>query len=197
MPEPPACRRFLAGDAAVIGDVRRTIARVVAFDGYFIPRHEREDVVQEALLSLWRTVVSPGFDASREDLTPIAREVALRRCVDWMRRRSRTPRTTSISGNPGAGAPVVDQAPGMERPDDAVAAMERTTLKERVIAALREPCRLLIQMHVDEGLDYAEIARRQGRSEAAVRRQWCDCLGEARRLRHQIERQAVPVRGFS
>jgi DNA-directed RNA polymerase specialized sigma24 family protein len=87
-----------------------------------------------------------------------------------------------------ANGPVTFAASTNPGPDEEFFRQERLAIKDQVLRMLREPCRELIRLCVDEGLDYREVARRQNRSYDAVRRQWCDCLKEATRLREAAER---------
>ncbi len=172
-------RRFLAHDRATTARVQALVTRIVSFRGFFVPRHERPDVVQEVLLDLWDAVSRPGFNA-RDSFEAFARTVTYRRCTDW--RRARRPTVTIES-------PIVDGARG---PEAHALARERFLLGVRILGRLGQGCRELIRLHTTEGLTYSEIGARLGRSEGALRVQMHGCLDEARR---ELARLRKPGKG--
>ena len=52
---------------------------------------------------------------------------------------------------------------------------------------LSDACRELIRMRGREGLSYRQIARRQERTEGAVRNQMSRCLARARQILEEID----------
>ncbi len=166
--------RFLEREPQASLEVEHLISKVVHFDGYFIPASERRDVIQEALLGVWREAARPGFRV-RQGFQAFVRSIAYRRCVDWMRRHPR--QDDALSSDP------IDCG----RPDEVVMTREREEMKKRVLSKLTHSHRELIRMRVEMDLGYREIARFQGRSEDAVRRQWCDCLKEAGDIRRRLD----------
>jgi RNA polymerase sigma factor (sigma-70 family) len=167
--------RFRGGDPGAAAEVRRVVTAVISCKGYYVPFEQREDVIQDTLLGVWKAAARPDFEV-RRDFLSFAKRVALRRCVDWMRSRGKEK--------------LVQAAPPREeasRPDAALFAEEKRRIRDRVMSQLRDSHRELIRLCVDSGLSYREVARLQNRTEQAVRRQWCDCLKEAGHIRKRLE----------
>lgn len=198
-------QRFLLGDAGAIAEVRALIGQIVSARGYYIPAQERADVAQDAFLSVWSRVTRPGF-AVQESLRGLVREIAHRRCVDWMRDHGAEERVVRAPRNPGSETSPLNASagsgsvPGMrsagewERPDSTLRARESLEVAGTILRALRESHRELIRLRLTKKLGYREIARLQGRSEEAVRQHWCDCLKEASRLRREIDAGRIRAR---
>ncbi|HYV85801.1 MAG TPA: sigma-70 family RNA polymerase sigma factor [Patescibacteria group bacterium] len=165
----PWLRRFAARERDAIAETERLVARIVGHRGFHIGRAEREDLVQETMTQVWQAIGSGRFDAA-QSFEAFVRTVATRRCIDWRRSRRAT---TDLS--PALAAPDAD-------PESSLLAKERVRVGQQLLAGLGEGCRDLIRLHATEGLAYAEIARRWGRSEGALRVQMSDCLSRARRL---------------
>lgn len=173
---------FLAGDPRATGEVRNLIARAVSCHGRVIPKDKREDVIQETILDLWRELANP--DRRVASLPAFVKRIAFCRCVDWIRRDRREP----VVADP---EPIVARLSHQRSPDQELLSKEKRKMGDRVLAGLRDSHRELIRLRVQLDLGYHEIARRQGRSEDAVRRQWCDCLREARRVCAQLEHDEI------
>jgi RNA polymerase sigma-70 factor (ECF subfamily) len=162
-------RRFLAGDTATWQTVGLWAGRVVRFKGYRIPPHEREDVVHQALISVWRSAGREGFSL-HTGLRAFVRKVTLARCIDWMRRSRATAELPASLPDP---RPAPDETLAQERE------------AERVVQALRRldpSCQEIIRLHFFEELPYVQIAARMGRAEATMRVRMFHCMKELRRL---------------
>lgn len=162
-------RRFLAGDTATCRTVALWARRVVRCKGYRVPPHEREEVVQQALISVWKSAGREGFSL-RTGLRAFVRKVALARCIDWMRRRRATAELPASLPDP---RPAPDETLAQERE------------AERVVQALRRldpSCQEIIRLHFFEELPYLQIAARMGRAEATMRVRMFHCIKELRRL---------------
>jgi RNA polymerase sigma factor (sigma-70 family) len=166
-------RQFSAGEITAVVRVRALVVRVVGFRGYYIPGEERADVVQEAMLQIWRAVSATGFSLNTS-FEALVRSITYRGCVDWMRRHRPTQAI-----DPTMSSPAVS-------PDEEYFQKERTQLGGRVIASLRQPCRELFRLFVAEGMSYRQISALQGRSVGALRTQMYDCLKESRTLLNHI-----------
>jgi len=154
--------------------VDELVRRVVRYEGYAIPGHEREDVAQEVLLQLWLAVARPDFD-HQQSFDAFIRAVACRRCIDWRRRRRAV---VELKADP------IDGARG---PEETVSEVERLRIGRRVLARLSPACRELIRLHAAEERTYGEIGSMQRRSEGALRVQMHACLKAARAIRADIE----------
>lgn len=161
--------RYLAGDPAAIANIRDQARRVVHAKGYFVPFAEREDILQEILLNVYRAASAPGFRL-QHGVNAFVRTLAHRRCVDWVRlhRRDDSP---ARSVTPLAGGPEED-----------VLQRERLQIAGQVLETLPPGCRKLIVQRFVEGRSYTEISRLQGRSEHALRNQLYKCLKKAQLL---------------
>jgi len=161
---------FRRGEADAIAFVARLARFMVGERGYFIPRAEREDVVQEILIHVYRAVSSPAFRL-QHGFEAFVRTVAHRRCVDWMRRRQ-----PSESLNPDSASLL---APG---PETAVISRESNERALQVLRSLGNSCLELIRLRYRDDLSYHEIAGRLGRTEHGVRSQMYKCIQRAKAL---------------
>jgi RNA polymerase sigma factor (sigma-70 family) len=152
--------------------------RVVAARGYRIPAHEREDVLQEAMLQLWRALSSPAAREIRS-VEAFATTVAHRSCLLWLRRRSRPVE------------PVRDPAENTPSAEERMLEREHLDLALRVVRRLRPGCKEILRLHVLDRRSYREIATLLNRSEHGLRTQMCDCLQQARRILEQLRRDAA------
>lgn len=162
-------RRFLAGDTLTWRTVGSWARAVVRFKGYRIPSHEREEVVQQALVAVWRAAGREGFSL-QTGLQAFVRKVTLARCIDWMRRR-----------RAGAELPasLADPRPA---PDEVLAQQQQAERVEQALRRLDPTCQEIIHLHFFEGLPYLQIAARLGRAEATMRVRMFHCMKELRRL---------------
>lgn len=165
---------FVHGDRDAIAEVAKRVRRVVSDRGYWIPRDERDDVVQEAVVRVYQAVSMPGFRLER-GFEAYVTAVAHHACVDWLRRHRPSepidPHTES--SEPG--------------PLRAIANRERLERGRRILRLLGNSCRQVIRLRVRDRLSHREIAERLGRSERGVRSQLYKCLERARRFRRRLE----------
>lgn len=116
---------------------------------------EAEDVAQEALLRLWRSV--DGLDVGPQGLRPWLRRVVSNLCVDRMRS--------------GRRLSVVEEVPERSEPASQLAHLEAHDVSERVDAALKElpdRQRVALTLFHYEGLSQIEVGRIMGISDEAV-----------------------------
>lgn len=161
--------RFRCGERDAIAEVARLARLMVGDHGYYVAPDDRDDVVQEILIDVHRTVSSPEFRLHKT-FEALVRTIAHRRCVDWIRRRR-------PDGPSEVDAPSSD--PG---PDRVLLDRERSWLGARVLHDLGPSCRRLVGLHVGRGLTYRAIAERLGRSELGVRVHMHKCIRRARDL---------------
>lgn len=152
------------------------VRRVVAARGYRIPAHERQDVLQDAMLQLWRVLSSPAAVDIRS-IEAFAATVAHRCCLLWLRRQTQPEELASD---------LPDAAPSAE---ERVLRQEHMALGLRVVRRLRPRCREILRLHVFEKRAYREIARMLNRSEHGLRTQMFECLQEAREILEQLRRE--------
>lgn len=168
------------GAADVVARLRGFVENVVSGYGYYVPYRDRDDVVQDVLVDLLAEVRrSPEREDTRFLL--LARVIAHRRCVDWVRRS----RWLDPLATPGHAT-----SPSFERE---ILATERRRLGMRVVRRLKDPCLELFALHAGLGLKHTEIAERLGRSAGAVRTQMHECLKRARDLLRQFQARPAPT----
>lgn len=149
----------------------------MAFRGYYIPTDERDDVVQEVVLQVYRAATSRGFRVD-QSFERFVRTVAHRRCVDWMRgHRSTSPLNPSL----------VSEDSDPERRLLSREAMDRG---RRVLRSLSFACAQLVRLRLVEGLTYRAISARLGRTEGSVRVHLHKCLKKARAV-FELENDTV------
>ena len=174
--------QYLDGDPDAIAQIRDHARRIVYAKGYFVPVAEREDILQEILLNIYRAASAPGFRL-QYGVNAFVRTLAHRRCVDWVRLHCRddSPARSTEQFAPG--------------PEEEVLNKEKLRYAGHVLEALPSGCRKLIVQRFVEGLSYAEISRLQGRTEPALRNQLYKCLQKAQRLFRNL--MATPQDGES
>jgi RNA polymerase sigma factor (sigma-70 family) len=173
----PLLARFLERDDEALVEIQETVTRVVRFRGYGVSAADQADLVQEAILHIWRESSRPDF-AFRRDFGTFARLVAARRCLDWRRASRKGSRVSNA---------IPDTHTG---PEEAALEEERVRLARQVLAETREPCRELIRLHVHESESYKLMAVRLGRSEGSLRTQMWECLKEARAIAERLRKPA-------
>ncbi len=152
--------------------------RVVRYKGYFIPADDRDDVVQDTLTSLWRTL-SPEDRPPPEAFPGFVRRIAHRRCVDWLRRLRPT---TELSDA------VVDPRPD---PYEQLLRGDPAAQVRWLLQSLDARCRELFRLHYLEKLGFREIAERLGTQESTQRVHMLNCTRKARELATRWEPHAT------
>lgn len=163
---------LLAGDSRAEREIRSWIRITLATSSFNIPRSERDDVIQETLLSLIRTTGKPGFSLKRS-LRGLVQTIALARCVDWLRRK-RPMQQLSIEHD--------GYAP--HQLDNAILQDELKHLA-LAIAELDLPCQNLIRDRFERERPFSAIAEELGDvSDNALRGRLHYCL---RKLRQRLK----------
>ena len=143
-----AYRRVLEGLAPLL----RSLARR-GFSRYGVGAEEVEDIVQETLLALH--LKRHTWD-ERQPLLPWVRAIARNKLVDNLRRRGRQQEV-----------PIDDLAPALAH--DAEPAASAGLDAGRLLASLNERQRDIVHAVSIEGASAAEVGRRLGMTEGAVR----------------------------
>ena len=170
-------RRLLAGDPVVTTEVYRRVRRIVGARAYRLSPELREDVVQEIVVELWRTVGRPGFDLDRE-LWGFVEVMTVRRCIDAFRRHRPTAELDPEQPDSG------------DDPLQVALADERRQQVRRAVAGLSDDCRGLIRDRIELGLSFKQVAEDRGATEGALRVRFHRCVAKAREL-FQITRGAA------
>ena len=155
--------RFVRGEPEAVLCLARWAARSVRFEASWIRPEDRADVVQNALIDLWRALRAPDFRVAAS-VRAVVRRVAIARAIDWGRKRREE---SAIPGEPRVAAP--DVAARLLR--DA-----RRRIFRRALLSLRGDDLELLRLRYVVGLGYAEISARLGRTQATLRGRMCDCL---------------------
>jgi len=169
MPEGDILDQFLAGDPAACRRVEAWVRGVVRFKGYYISAEDRDDVVQETLTALWRSL-STGDRPPEAAFAAFTRRIAHRRCVDWLRRLRPSAELSESVADP--------------KPDP----YEQLLLKDPqaqirwLLHSLEPRCRELFRLHYFEHLGFREIAERLGTQESTQRVHMMNCTRKARAL---------------
>jgi RNA polymerase sigma-70 factor (ECF subfamily) len=140
-------RRWLEQHIGLVFKVARTFAPSDA---------DRDDLVQEILLQLWRSL--PRFEGKAKESTWIYR-VALNTALAWHRSENRR-RAAQIP------VPAIEELPGPDNP----VGREREELVARLYAAIRHLSKVdaaLVLLYLDD-LSYREMADVLGLSESNV-----------------------------
>ncbi len=171
-------QRFIAGEAVACRRVVDWAREIVRFRPYGIPRHEHEDIVQEAVGMVWRACSKPDF-VLRTGLRALTRRVVLARCVDQLRRmRPSVPIEPSLA----------DTRPD---PEQQLARRQQWAHVQHALRQLDESCREIIRLHFLDEVPYSELAGRLGLATPTVRVRMFHCMKEVRRLL-DVERQGPP-----
>jgi RNA polymerase sigma-70 factor (ECF subfamily) len=159
VPDALLARAAARGDDAACQElIRRYWDRIfaVAYD-YVRNRDEAMDVTQETFLQMLEHL--PRFRGHSSFYTWLHR-IALNRCIDWSRGKTRRPPPLSLNGLIEEGwAEPADRRPAW-RPDEALLAQELRVKLQAAIAAVPEPFRGVLLMADLEGLSNQEIAAR-------------------------------------
>ncbi|HVX10839.1 MAG TPA: RNA polymerase sigma factor [Pirellulales bacterium] len=168
-------RQTLAGDRSAYEElVRRWSARILAFCHAKVgTSHAAEDLAQEALLRGYRglpTLSNP------EQFGSWLHGIALRTCLDWLKRKENGQVGFGAIGATQEGVPAPD-----DLPLDRLARDEqlRTLLAE--VEALPDECREVIMLYYYQDVTYQQIADALGVSAATVNAR----LTKARKLLRQ------------
>lgn len=154
--------RFVRGEPGAVVCVARWAGRSVRFEASWIRPEDRADVVQNALIDLWRALRAPDFRVAAS-LRAVVRRVAIARAIDWSRKRrdeSALPADLPAT-SPDAGARLLRRT--------------RRRVLRRALLSLRGDDLELLRLRYVVGLGYAEISVRLGRSQATLRGRMCDC----------------------
>jgi RNA polymerase sigma-70 factor (ECF subfamily) len=162
-------RKLRRGEPEAVHVVRDRIRNILSFRGLRIPAAEQEDLEQEIMTDVWRAVNRSSFDFSA-GFWGFVEVVSSRRCIDWLRsqREHAPPQATLLDPRTG--------------PSETLLERERSDLAATVIRTLDPACRDLVAMRFHQGLSYAEIGARVGKSPGAVRVQMHRCIQRAREL---------------
>lgn len=154
--------------------VRDFARRVVDERGYYVAHADREDLLQQTLLDVYRAASRPGF-ALRAGLHAFVRSITHRRCIDWV--RLRRPVEPISAEMPDPGNPV----------DLKLEESQRIAIAAQALRRLGAECRELIVLRAGRGLSYGQIAAARGERAGTVRNRMHRCLRRAHRLFREME----------
>jgi RNA polymerase sigma factor (sigma-70 family) len=182
--DPAVWREFLAAFDPLI----RAIA---GWPKWHFDLHRREDIEQTVRAELARCIGQVHTAAS---LAAFVKRVAVRRCIDEVRRQARergllVPLTVVTDDGETLDLPL----PTDERLDPArlVIAAEQAAALRRALDEVGEPCQTTIREFYGEGRSYREMAALHGVSVNTIGSRLARCLD---RLRTILERPPGPAR---
>jgi RNA polymerase sigma-70 factor (ECF subfamily) len=147
-------------DAACAELIRRYQDRIFrVIYGYVQDRDEALDLTQETFLQMLEGL--PRFRAQANFYTWLHR-IALNRCLDWGRSRTRRPPAASLDDLVDEGWAEPADGRAASRPDEMLMAKELRKQILAAIAAVPEVFRTVVQLADVEGLSTQEIAARLG-----------------------------------
>lgn len=161
-------RALLRGEGEAVRQARRWAHGVLASGRLGIPAGEREDLVQETMVAVYRTVSRPGFTI-RTSLRALIRTIAAARGIDWLRRAH--PHHELIED-------PVSREPS---PAQQLHVLDELSRVEAALAGMDEKHRQIIVLRLRDGLSFAEIAGITGVREGTLRVRLHDCLKRLRR----------------
>ena len=148
---------FLAGDSHVLIEIRRGIRAVVV--GFHFAGSVEEDLVQESIFRVFASLRSGSF-RGEASLRTFGQRIAEYTCLEHIRR---------IRNHAEVDASRIPEASSMNGPEGLFLRAEKHQEDLRKLAQMPPECRALFRMIFIERLSYAEVARRCGISEAAVK----------------------------
>ena len=157
---------FQRGHPQDVQTVLHRVQRIVSCRGFGIPRDDQKDIVQEAMIQIWRAAARSSF-RPEEGFWGFVEVVTARRCIDWYRRARPH---LELKDN------VVDSKP---TPMSSALERERIELARKALAELGEACADLIRFRIELGMSFAEISHEVGRSAGALRVQFHRCIRKA------------------
>ena len=174
-------RGFLEGEAASVRQVDAWIREVLGH-GRLRLGPDMEDVAQEVRRKL---IVSlrAGRYRGEAGLRTYVWRAAQHAAIDLIRLR----RTQAFPPAPEGRRDPADLGPS---PEALLLREERRALFTRVLAHLGEECRRLFHFIVFDELGYAEVARRLGATEGAVKVRALRCREQAARIYQTVTAQA-------
>lgn len=176
-PASEVARGYRAGKPEDLEIVRQRVRALLAFKGYVIARSDRPDVEQEVLGDLWKAVRKPEFDDAA-GFWGLVSKITTRRSIDYM--RSRRP-FTGLD-------PLSPNTPARGRgPLGSAISRERTELARQAVARLGAACRELLELRIELGKPYREIAGILDKTEGALRMQMVRCIERVRELISELE----------
>ena len=156
-------RAAAAGDKAAFEQLIRKYERFVFRTAFYVTGNTEDasDLAQEILLKVWHGL--PSFRGDAKFFTWLAR-IAKNASADYLRRKSRAPKTESLSGSPedADDAPPPEPADPDADPHDACTRREQAALLHAAMRTLSEEHRMIVQLRDMEGYSYEALARMLG-----------------------------------
>jgi len=155
---PDEIAAFLAGDRTRVREIRAAVERVVR--SFQFPDSELDrDLVQDTLSRVIRNLAAGQF-RGESSLRTYAQRVARYTCIEHLRRRRLEVRMN---------LETIPSTTSWSEPEASFLRTEEHRRNVETFAALSGESRELLRLAFLEGLSYAEIARRVGVSEGAIK----------------------------
>ncbi len=142
-------QRFLAGDSQTVRQVQNWATQIVDFRWARLS-HLREDLIQEILLSLCKTLTKDGFKLRNKDLKGLTQQIAMARCHEYWRKLNREQLAWKML------------VPEHYQPRDRLDEERLRSLLRRALVLLELKHQRLIRMHEFEKFTYKKMSAGAG-----------------------------------
>ena len=137
----------------------------IAF-GITLDAEESQDIVQEVLLQVYRSIGAFRADAS---LATWLHRITVNRCLNWKRRWARRFRMLHVSTSNAPDEPAVEPESDLPSPETRLANAQTRSQIDKALKLLPEQARAVFVLRELEGLSYEEIADATGTKLGTVR----------------------------
>jgi RNA polymerase sigma-70 factor (ECF subfamily) len=126
----------------------------IAF-GITLDAEESQDIVQEVLLQVYRSIGSFRADAS---LATWLHRITVNRCLNWKRRWARRFKWLHVSTDSSDDQPAIEPQSELPSPESRLAAAQTRQQIDNALKLLPEQARVVFVLRELEGLSYEAIA---------------------------------------
>ena len=126
----------------------------IAF-GITLDAEESQDIVQEVLLQVYRSIGSFRADAS---LSTWLHRITVNRCLNWKRRWARRFKWLHVSTDSSDDQPAIEPPSELPSPESRLAHAQTRQQIDNALKLLPEQARVVFVLRELEGLSYEEIA---------------------------------------
>lgn len=166
-------------DGALLED-RRVVVAVAAWPRWRFSRETQEDIAQKVVLEL---SLHPERLRQAGSRVQLVRRIAVRRCIDEVRRQIRE-RGIFFAGGDGPDHELLERAAAGPSSDPvrAIYLRERADSLRRVMEEIDDACRRALQAFYFEGRSYREMAAEQGVGVNTAGTRLARCIARLRNL---------------
>ncbi len=187
----PGIDALKEGDSAAWGDFFRehdhVILSVVSWSKWHFAHHIREELAQQIRVELTRAI--PRF-RGESSLTQFVKKICIRRCIDQVRRETRTRGVLvpdAVRGEDGEYRTLDFEASEEFDPHVCIAKSERAAALRQLLERLDPSCKTAIGQFYMQEKSYKEIAELNGITVNTVGSRLSKCLEKLRTLMKENE----------